>query len=74
MPQSWFGHTLKCALLNPTPLLLPLQDLSVPQVWFGHFYALGACINAALIAALALDGHDTKVRGHHVSSVKCERR
>ena len=46
----------------------------MPQSWFGHFYALGACINAALIAALALDGHDTQVRGHHVSSVKCERR
>jgi hypothetical protein len=26
--------------------ILPVQDWSVPQAWFWHFYAIGVCANA----------------------------
>jgi len=31
-----------------TRVLGPLSDWTVPQRWFAHFYALGACWNAAV--------------------------
>jgi 3-oxo-5-alpha-steroid 4-dehydrogenase 3 len=39
--------------LKPAMAVLgPLSDWTVPQRWFGHFYALGAAWNAAVAALL----------------------
>lgn len=31
-----------------------MQDWSVPQAWFLHFYLLGCCCNAAVLLAYCL--------------------
>lgn len=52
--------TCQC-LTGDQTLVLLMQDVSVPQAWFAHFYAIGAACNAALLLWM-LQRHQSMVR------------